>query len=165
MIVSGEKVLLMAIKIEEVGIDFYHQLHVFTGKKKIFNSILNKLMNDKIKHKKIYQKLLKSIKVKKSQYLKFSKKEIKQIKLFVEGKIFNQIERAKAYISELNDISEVLLYALGFELDSLYFFEQIADKIVPAEKSIIQTIIKEEKSHVDQIILLRTAVRSEETKK
>lgn len=161
MIVAAEKVIMMAIHIEEVGRDFYKNLMDSIDRTSSFHRILSSLMMDEIKHKKIYERLLSKIRREKQSLIELRKDELEKIMLFVEDKIFDQLKKAENFVKNAGDISQIILYALGFELDTVYFFEKIEDKIIPAEKAVIQTIIKEEKSHVEQLILLKSMIKYE----
>lgn len=161
MAIPGEKAILLAIEIEKKGVHFYNEL------RKVFDShspayhVFSTLVDEELKHKKIYEMLLNKIKVEKRKIINFTAAEIKGIQNLIEGKIFDQMEKALRYISQSLDLSQILLYALGFELDTYYFFQKLDEKIVPAEKEIIKNILKEEKSHIEKLIKMRSEYKYE----
>ncbi|MDD5067887.1 MAG: hypothetical protein PHF84_12645 [bacterium] len=159
MAVAGEKIVMLAIQIESAGIEFYTALkRMFSPHSSSFE-IIESLLLDEYKHKKTYEILLNKIKVEKKKIIEITPKEIEGIRALVEGKIFDQTEKAVKYVSQNLDLSQLLLYALGFELDTNYLFEKLEEKIIPAEKEIIRTILKEERTHIEKIIKLRAEIK------
>ncbi len=160
MIVSGESLIMMAIQIEEAGIQFYGELKKLFSKHSSEYKIVEFLQDEEKKHKKLYQTLRNKIKSEKRRLVDFTEEEIHNIRAFVESKVFDEVESARKYMIEnRKDIPKILLYALAIELDTVYFFSKIEEKILPSEKEIIKDIIKEENSHVEKLIELREKIK------
>ncbi|MBN1898297.1 MAG: ferritin family protein [Spirochaetes bacterium] len=163
MIVPVENILMMAIQIEKSGIEFYRDLQQkFSPHSEVYK-ILGLLWKDEMKHKQSFEKLLATLKVEKMKT--FYPKEVSRVTSFIEKKLFGDIEKAREYLekyTEKQDMAEVFLYAIGIEMDTVYLYEKISAKIIPAEKDFMNAIIYEERSHVNKLKDLRAKIKSGE---
>ena len=159
MIISGELAIMMAIQTEEAGIELYDALKKSSPSESEKYKLFEFLQKDEEKHRTIFKRLQSEIKVEKRRIVNFTKQEIENIKIIIQAKIFDEIEKTKEYLFQKINLSQILLCAIGIELDSVYFYEKIGEKILPSEKDIIKSIVKEEKSHVDKLISIRTDLR------
>ena len=159
MIIPGELAIMMAIQTEEAGIEFYDALKKSFPSESAKYKLFEFLQKDEEKHRIIFKRLQSQVKVEKRRIVNFAEKEIENIKIIVKAKIFDEMEKAKECLFQEIDLSQILLCAIGIELDSVYFYEKIGEKILPSEKDIIKSIVKEEKSHVDKLISIRTELR------
>lgn len=155
MAIGSGQLIQMAIEIERIGIEFYEHLkRNFKPGTPGYRTLIM-LRDDEIEHRKKYQLLMKQVEVEKRKIFSFSDKEISEMRTIVDRKIFDQFETAMKYLSDSPDIPQVLLYAIGIEYDTFYFFNRLADRVIPAEKDVIKEIIKEEKTHIEKLMGLR----------
>ncbi len=159
MIIQGKTLLKLAIEIEKIGEEFYTQLKKLFPKDSKEYKLFEKLIDVERKHRKIFEKTFRDLKVEQLQNIKVNKEELLHIRELVEGKIFDDIKSAKIFIEKDPGVLHLINYAIGFEIDSLYFYQQIEPFILPVEKEVIKTVIREEKKHIKMLMNYRIELK------
>lgn len=159
MLIKSKQILHMALEIEQKGIEFYDRLkELFVQGTKSYVTLVM-LRNDEVSHKEKYKILAKRIQSERKEVFNFTQKELEEITILINNKIFDEMENAVRFFGADPDISLILLYAIGVEYDTFYFYNKMVEKVIPAEKDLIKEILREEKGHIEKLMFLRTQLK------
>lgn len=134
-----------AIKIEEDGKKFYEKSASAIKDAKV-KSLLLFLADEEVKHKETFEKIL-------GMFENFEPSEsyneeyFSYLKAYVDNLIFKYLESPDP--EKLTDPSSVLEYALGKEMDTILYYHEMKNLVLPQNNvQLIDRIIDEERKHV-----------------
>jgi rubrerythrin len=144
-------ILEVAIRIERQGIEFYNKLHDTvdsTDAKETFSY----LAAEEEKHIGWFREILSKVAEDKPKY-----KYPGEYELFLEGAAnyaLNFFQKGKT-ASAAKNTSESIEIGIGLEIASVAYYTQFSQGFAKTEKQIIEKVIKEEKSHLAKLQLMK----------
>ncbi len=142
---SGSEILTMAVELEKEGMQFYEEMAKVL-KNREHKQICKRLAEDEKKHADIFQKLGSEGGFSSPAYE--DQEAIEYLKALIEMKVFKE--------KGAMDIRELINKGIEAEKDSLLFYYEIIQNVSDDESRFIKKIIKEEQSHLKQLIELQT---------
>ena len=139
-IYSIEEMLRFAVKIEEVGIDFYKTMSGRT-KSPDLKELYLFLMNEEKDHKKTFQDLLN--KVAQDNPSEFNDDYNQYLRAMVDKVIFQKEDEPQ----NASDLT-VIDYAIEREKDSVLFYLSLKDCVPVIDQATVDRIIEEERKHI-----------------
>jgi len=133
----------MAVKAEELGINFYSKLANRFPNNENITGVFNILARDEIVHKKQFLQLLETFA---DETFKVSEDEIVFLNACDISNYFPSMENIPENITE----KEVLKYAFNFEKETVLYYAGIKDII--GENKVLDEIIKREKTHIIKLM-------------
>ncbi|MFC1558357.1 ferritin family protein [candidate division KSB1 bacterium] len=147
---SGEEIVEMGIKIEEMGQNFYESYVDVTEDEEI-KKLFTFLAGEEVKHKIRFQEILDSMK--KGEFsISFDDESVDEyFKAIVNTRIFTDPESAIQLAKSSKNAVEAVNNAIIFEKDTLVFFYGFLELVKDETKDTIWKLIKEEKSHIKML--------------
>ena len=142
------EILIIALKIEEYGKDFYKQYSEISGPEETGKTFMLLSKEEQIHYDK-YKAILDSLKQKELK-INYPGDVSFYLKALAEESIFNESKKVET-ASKLKSEKEVLEFALKLEHDSIKFYEIMKRTIPLKNRKPVSTIINEEKEHVEII--------------
>lgn len=146
---SGNELIDIAVRIEENGQAFYLAA-AERAEDENFAAVLRKLADDEVAHKDTFQALYKpdedySLDPGYNEEVDAYIKAMAGAQVFAPGKSVAELARGA------RDIFEVLNMAMGAEKDSILYYTEMKNWVVPKDKDIIGKVIAEEKKHLKDL--------------
>ncbi|NQT67046.1 MAG: ferritin family protein [Actinobacteria bacterium] len=142
------EILIIALKIEEYGKDFYKQYSEISGPEETGKTFMLLSKEEQIHYDK-YKAILDSLKQKELK-INYPGDVSFYLKALAEESIFNESKKVETAL-KLKSEKEVLEFALKLEHDSIKFYEIMKRTIPLKNRKTVSTIINEEKEHVEII--------------
>lgn len=142
---SGEEVLGVALKIEENGVAFYEALSSKARRPEL-KALYDWLLGQEKAHHRVFSKMAQF--VGKSFLIEnYPGEQSAYMKALADSVVF-ELGEVEALSARINNDSEALETALGFEKDSIVFYSEILELVRQEDKTAVQKVIAEEKSHM-----------------
>jgi rubrerythrin len=138
-------VFRFAIRIEEDGEIFYRRAALAAEEKEV-TDLFNRLAGEEVLHKKTFQDLLAQIEEEppretyQGEYMAYLKDHIDNKAVFSKD--------VKAQQKEVHGALSTIEFALGRELDSILYYQEVKQFVPQRQHSLIDKIIEEERKHV-----------------
>jgi len=143
----------LAMQVEKNGESFYRTVASTTHSTEIRELFLD-LAEQEVKHYATFSRLAASVGEKQwmtddewEQYLKYLRTTVQST--FFEGK-----DKSLAAAREVKDEKQALRTAIGFEKETLLFFYDLRDAVPAIHRTLVNTIVNEEKSHIVRLASL-----------
>ena len=157
---AGE-VLQFAVRIEEIGENFYRKLAEKADKEEI-KSLFNYLANEEIVHKKIFSDMLSTVE-KYEPPENYPGEYFSYLRAYADSQIFD--EKAFEEVNTVKGFLSALDFAIRRELDSILFYEELKKYVPSNQHHIIDRVIGEERKHFQDLMNIRNAVTGERESK
>lgn len=144
-IFKAAEILKTAIRIEENGIVFYHEM-VNKFKEKDLHDIFIFLAEEDERHRKIFEEML----AKSEQYEmvdSYPGEYEAYLHAFADEHVFSKEKMGQLVAKKVKDIKESIQFGIEVELDSINYYQEIKRFIPDYQKDTIEKIIEEERSH------------------
>jgi len=69
----------------------------------------------------------------------------------LQGTFFEGSDKALSLAEQVSDENEALQMAIGFEKETMLFYYDLRDKVSDADKTVVERIIAEERTHVQRL--------------
>jgi rubrerythrin len=143
---SGIEIVDIAKKIETWGVAFYDEAskHVESKEgRELFEFLRNEEKRHEIQFEKLLAKLPSAGDAWRDQgeYLGY-------MSVLAENMVFPNPDEAPAMIKELGSEAAILARAIEFEKESLLYFHEMRDLVQEEDRSLVDHLIKEERSHL-----------------
>jgi rubrerythrin len=153
---AGSEIIEIGIQIERNGRDFYNTLARKFGDMKV-QEIFKFLSGEEEKHIKAFQGILEKTNKHKEQGL-VSDDYFSYMNSLASGYVFTKENTGEDIARSIKSEMDAVEKAVGFEKESITFYEGIK-KIVPDEdKRIIDSLIEQENSHLSQLTELKSQI-------
>jgi len=137
-----------AIKIEEDGRRFYEKSASVIKDEKV-KSLLMFLADEEIKHKETFEKILSSFESFEPAE-SYNEEYFAYLKAYVDNLIFKYLESPDP--EKLTNVFTVLEYALAKEMDTILYYHEMKNLVLPENsRHFVDRIIDEERKHVVMI--------------
>jgi len=79
------------------------------------------------------------------------------MRALLDDKLYNNVSPAK-FSANVKTPLDAISYGIGFEKDSIIFFNEIMNYTVDARKDVIKKLIEEEKQHIVYLVRLKEKI-------
>ncbi|PIW67766.1 MAG: hypothetical protein COW10_04505 [Candidatus Omnitrophica bacterium CG12_big_fil_rev_8_21_14_0_65_42_8] len=79
------------------------------------------------------------------------------MRALLDDKLYNDVSPAK-FSANVKTALDAISYGIGFEKDSIIFFNEIMNYTVDARKDVIKKLIEEEKQHIVYLVRLKEKI-------
>jgi rubrerythrin len=152
-IFQASQVLDMAVQAEEQGRRFYEACRQRSGQKEAVE-LFDFLIAQEEKHARLFKEMKQT-----SEEFDLPESYAGEMQSyadsFVKKRIFKAPRQAAQTLSGSEGRVEVIDLALGFEYNSIEFYQSVKKMVRPADAAVIDDIILEERNHVDLLNRLR----------
>lgn len=152
-IFSGSEVVELGIQIEKNGRDFYDTLSKQT-KSAPAGRVFEFLTREEEKHIEVFRRIFEEIE-KDSRPPVFADDYFNYMSALAGEYVFTQKDKGKEIAQKVADDREAIELAIGFEKDSIIFYEGIKEIVPESDKSIIDGLIGQEQQHFLKLSELR----------
>lgn len=146
---EASDIVEMAIRIEENGANFYKYAEQIAGQEEVKNLFAH-LATEELSHKKVFEAIFAEID-------KFSIAESYEgeycayLRDYVDNNIIFTKEAMDKELSQVKNTLSALDFAIKRELDSVFYYNEIKRFVIPAQHSILDQIINEERKHFTRL--------------
>jgi len=150
---AGSEVVEMGILIERNGRDFYSTLAKQTKNTKI-QEVFQFLAVEEEKHIESFQQLLDSI-LKNAPSKSYNEDYFAYMKALAREHVFTSEGKGCEVAFNIKSDNEAIDIAIGFEKDSIRFFEEMKNIVPEKDKNILDELISIEQEHIRHLADLR----------
>ena len=155
-IFSASEVVELGIQIEKNGRDFYNML-VKQAKSDAAQNVFLYLAGEEEKHITVFQKILeKTEKYEPAEV--YSQQYSEYMRLLASENIFTQKDKGQEIARTVKTDREAVELGIGFEKDSILFYEGMERLVPDYDKKIISELTQQEKLHLKKLSDLRAQV-------
>lgn len=155
-IFAGSEIVELGIQIEKNGRDFYEALAV-KSKNASAGKIFKYLAAEEEKHIAVFQKILEGL-TRNEQADSYPGEYLAYMNALASEHIFTQKNKGILIAKEIQSDSEAIERGIGFEKDSIIFYEGMK-RIVPAgDVEVVKALIAQEQNHLLQLSGLKQAL-------
>ncbi len=153
---SAKEVLEMAIRIEENG-EYFYSMAAKAAKTDKVKELFEFLYNEEIKHTRCFKAIIKdagteSAPDKLDPYLE---EAYLYLNALADSEVFTNADEGAEFARKIGGEQEAIDYAIKAEKDALLFYHELSNFIREKDKSILNTIVKEEKDHLQKLTDIR----------
>ena len=139
------EILKTAVRIEENGIIFYREMLKKFREKEV-QEIFNFLAVEDERHRDVFQEMLS--KAEPYEMAESYPGEYKAyLNAFADEHVFSKERTGEVVAKKIKDIKEAVQFGIEVELDSINYYQEIKQFVSDYQKSAIDKIIEEERSH------------------
>jgi len=142
------EILIIALKIEEYGRDFYKQYSEISSLEETKKTFMLLSKAEQIHYDK-YKAILNSLKQKELK-INYPGDTSSYLKALAEESIFDESRKVETVL-KIKSEKEVLKFAVEFEYNSIKFYETMKRTIPLKDRKTVNDIINEEKEHMEII--------------
>lgn len=147
---SLKEIIRFAIEIEKEGALFYEKMSENSNLKETKDLFLT-LKSDELVHMATFEKLLNDVGPDENEYVFHLENEyIAYLHNLIENTIFKKSDLDKV-ANELKTTDKVIDYAIGKEIDSINYYENMKKVLNKKYHKTLEKIIKEEHSHKERL--------------
>lgn len=152
-IFSASEVVEMGIEIEKNGRDFYNGVSRLSKNPKAAE-LFEFLAGEEEGHIKKFKDIL--LEVKKYEPSEaYTGEYFAYIRSLSEEHVFTKKNKGARIAKDVKDDSEAIELGIGFEKDSILFYEGMKKVVLEAEQKIIDRLLKEEETHLRRLSELK----------
>ncbi|PIQ89106.1 MAG: hypothetical protein COV72_04745 [Candidatus Omnitrophica bacterium CG11_big_fil_rev_8_21_14_0_20_42_13] len=148
MLSAGE-IIEIAIQIEKNGRDFYLELETNTKDIKA-KEVFKFLAEEEKGHISAFKSILDSVEKNEPKGL-FSEEYFAYMNALASGHVFTQKDKGREIAKKINSFLEAVDMSIGFEKDSIIFYEGVKKFIYEHDKKVVDEIIKQEQAHFKKL--------------
>lgn len=153
-IFAGSEIVEIGIQIEKNGRDFYNALAKKSKNSKA-QDIFKFLAGEEEKHIAIFQKILDSVQ-KYEPAESYPGEYFAYMDALASEYVFTQKDKGKDIAQKTKSDKEAVDKGIGFEKDSIVFYEGMKRVVPEYDLKIIEQLIEQEKNHLKQLIELKS---------
>lgn len=149
---SASEVVTMAVQIEKNGLEFYNAMTAKAQSEKS-KKLFAFLASEEIRHRATFQKMLNNLK-----QLELTASEEEEYNNYLgaltSSRVFKPVATTEEIVRNLDDMAAIDM-AIEAEKDSILFYYELMEQVMDEDKSEIEQIIKEEKSHYAMLMRMK----------
>ena len=154
-VISASELVEAAIGIERNGVVYYSSLAELSRDPSL-KEAYGGLADMERKHIDIFQLLLKSVSRYPPMRATESDEEYQRyLEALIDSVVFTDDEVARKMARDARSPAEAIQMALGAEKDSILFYLEMRDFVSKNDRAALDSVIKEEKSHVRELSRLK----------
>ena len=154
-LLTGEEILAIAMRLEESGESFYKRAaHGATSAS--VRALFEELAVQEQYHRRAFQQMSSSAvadTLSPEQWDQFQS----YAAALLQQRFFSDPQHALSAATDAEDEQEALDAALGFERETIAFYEQLHGVVRHTEQGVIQRIIDEERHHIQRLSAMQAA--------
>lgn len=155
-IFAGSEIVEVGIQIEKNGRDFYNAL-AKQSKVKLAQDVFKYLEGEEEKHIAVFQKMLTSVQ-KYEPAESYQGEYLAYMKALASDSVFTQKDKGKEAAKKVKTDKEAVELGIGFEKDSIIFYEGMKKLIPDYDAKIVEELISQEQGHLRQLAELKEAI-------
>lgn len=149
---SASEVVTMAVQIEKNGLEFYNAMAAKAQSEKS-KKLFAFLASEEIRHRATFQKMLNNLK-----QLELTASEEEEYNNYLgaltSSRVFKPVATTEEIVRNLDDMAAIDM-AIEAEKDSILFYYELMEQVMDEDKSEIEQVIKEEKSHYAMLMRMK----------
>jgi rubrerythrin len=155
-IFAGSEIVEIGIQIEKNGRDFYNTL---TGQSKnsAASDIFKYLAGEEEKHIAVFQGILSKTEKYEPQGLD-ADQYYAYMNALASGYVFTQKDKGQEVAKKIKSDKEAVDMGIGFEKDSIIFYEGIKKAVPDYDQKIVDGLIAQEQGHLMQLMDLKAKI-------
>jgi len=153
---SASEVVEMGIRIEENGRDFYNGVSDLS-KSPDAKQVFKLLASEEKDHIKRFENILSNVK-KYEPSEAYPNEYFAYIKSLSGEHVFTKEKRGSEIAKKIKTEPEAIELGIGFEKDSILFYQEMKKFVLEPEQGIIEKLLEEEKRHLRMLVELRIKV-------
>ncbi len=147
---SATEIMEMAVETEKGGKLFYETVAA-QSKDDGLKNLFSYLADEENKHIYVFENIAKTIKVAPDEMPANWEEVALYLKAVTESRYFLGPDKALSLAKEAKSTSQAVKLALAFEKETLVFYLEAADMVPALNRPAIETLIKEERTHVRRL--------------
>lgn len=152
-IFTGSEIVELGIQIEKNGMDFYNTL-VKQSKNPSARDIFKFLAREEEKHIVVFQKILEKME-KYEPSESYPGEYFAYMNALAGEYVFTQKDKGEEIAKETKTDKEAVEKGVGFEKDSIIFYEGIKKVVPEDDHKVIDELISQEQNHLRQLLDLK----------
>lgn len=152
----GSEVIELGIQIEYNGRDFYNVLVKKTRNKEV-KRVFKYLAGEEEEHIAAFRKILSSVH-KYEPSASYPMEYFAYMNALAGSHVFTKKNKGEETARKVKTDKEAVELGIGFEKDSIIFYEGIKRLVLDNERKVVDTLIQQEQGHLMQLTLLRDAL-------
>ena len=153
---AGSEIVELGIQIETNGRDFYNTL-VNQSKNKKATEIFQYLADEEEKHIVVFQKILDSVN-KYEPPESYPQDYFAYMNALASEHVFTQKDKGSQIAKNLTSANEAVDLGIGFEQDSIVFYEGMKRAVPEYDYKLIDELIKQEQIHFIKLTDLKKSI-------
>ncbi len=149
---SGSEIVEVAIQIERNGLSFYRSLASSMAQKDL-KDLFNHLADEEEKHIESFQSFYESLKEYRPS-IPDEEEYYDYVNMLAQMNVFTKKEGIGELLEKIKEKKGALDMAIGFEKDSILFFEEIKELVRGSHKKAVEELIRQEKGHLRRLFLM-----------
>ena len=149
---SASEVVTMAVQIEKNGLEFYSKMAKKAQTEKS-EELFKFLAAEEVRHAATFKTMLNSLK-----QLELTATEEEEYNNYLgaltSSRVFNQDVNTDEMVKNLDDMAAIDM-AIEAEKDSILFYYELMEQAMNEDKTAIEQVIKEEKSHYAMLMRMK----------
>jgi len=155
-IFAGSEVVEMGIQIEKNGRDFYNVLVEKSASDKV-KEVLKYLAEEEEKHIGAFETILSSVE-KYEPVESYPGEYFAYLKALAQDHIFTKADKGAEIAKSTTNDREAVQKGIGFEKDSIVFYEGMKKVVLEHEQKIVDQLIAQEQTHLTKLIDLKSSL-------
>ena len=155
---SGNDLVEIAMGIERNGLAFYESLAKSTENVSVKN-LWKYLAGEEKKHVEVFQSMLKP-QAERRPPEDYDEEAALYLKALIDSRVFTDDKVARDMAQKATE-AEAIQIAINAEKDSILFYSEMSDLARRLDREVIDEIINQEKSHLQQLSELKEKLRSQ----
>lgn len=158
---SAKEVLDMALRIEENG-EFFYAMAAEAARTDKAKELFEFLLDEEKKHTKAFKALIKEAGTEKcsDKLDPYLEDAYLYLNALADSEVFVNADEGTEFAQKIRGDEEAIDYAIKAEKDSLLFYYEISHFIREKDKHILDTIVKEEKDHLQKLTNMKNELFS-----
>ncbi len=153
---AGSEIVELGIQIERNGRDFYNILVNQTENQKS-KDIFKFLACEEEKHIETFQKILDSVQ-KHEPPGAFTEEYFAYMKAMASVYVFTEKDKGKTVAKEIQTDTEAVELGMGFEQDSIEFYEGMKKIVPPNDCKLLEELIAQEENHIKKLLDIKESL-------
>ena len=152
---NSSEIYQFAIKIEENGEKFYRQMAIKLPDKKV-KELFAFLADEEVKHRATFSAMLSKFEDYKPAE-SYPGEYFAYLKAYADNLVFG-FGKFDEDIADIENAESALQFAIGKELDTIMYFQEMKNLVPESERKRINAIIEEERRHVVKLSELKRSL-------
>jgi len=152
-LLSGSEIAEVGVQIEKNGKDFYNTLVKKSGNKKT-KEIFEYLAGEEEKHIAAFRKILNSVQNYEPSE-SYPGEYFAYMNALAGEHVFTQANKGAEIAEKTKNDKEAINIGIGFEKDSIVFYEGMKKVVPESEQKLIENLIVQERDHLNQLCGLK----------
>ncbi len=153
---SAAEVVELSIRIEENGRDFYNGI-INLSKSQTAKEVFELLSSEEEKHIKRFEEILSKVK-KYEPAEAYPNEYFSYLKSLSGEHVFTKEKKGTEVAGRIKTEKEAIELGIGFEKDSILFYQEMKKFVLTSEQNIIEKLLEEEKEHLRKLFELDKSV-------